>query len=209
MIQNTLKFLYMTAVSKQEFKVVMVGDSGVGKTSLVEKFYTGGFNESQNTTVGAAYVKALVSLNESTNVTLNIWDTAGQERFQSLIPLYLRNALGIIFVFDLSAQNSIQMLDSIYASLQDQLTDEMQILLCGNKVDLRDGNFELLPFTQWAQKHGTILMITSAKTGHGVKDLFFEIAARINNNLGKSMSNKTVDDIVGLTDEPKESNSCC
>ena len=88
-------------MTQREYKVVMVGDSGVGKTSLVEKFYSGGFNEAQHTTVGAAYVKCLVSLNDKTSVTLNLWDTAGQERFQSLIPLYLRNALGLIFVFDL------------------------------------------------------------------------------------------------------------
>ena len=194
--------------SKKEFKVVMVGDSGVGKTSLVEKFYSGGFNEQQHTTVGAAYVKALVQLDDATNVTLNLWDTAGQERFQSLIPLYLRNAFGIIFVFDLTGENQIQMLDTIYASLQDQLTDEIQILLCGNKVDLRD-DFDLGPFKAWAEKHGTTLMITSAKTGIGVKDLFFEIANKINKNAGKTMARRPVDDIVGLTEEPKEEKSGC
>lgn len=196
-------------MTQREYKVVMVGDSGVGKTSLVEKFYSGGFNESQHTTVGAAYVKCLVALNDKTNVTLNLWDTAGQERFQSLIPLYLRNALGIIFVFDLTGENSIHMLDSIYISLQDQLTDDIQILLCGNKVDLKDGDFDLEPFKQWAKKHGTSLMITSAKTGHGVNDLFFEIASRIYKNSGKSLSKRTVDDIVGLTDTPKEEKGCC
>jgi len=194
---------------QREFKVVMVGDTGVGKTSLIEKFYSGGFNENQHTTVGAAYVKCLVSLNDKTNVTLNLWDTAGQERFQSLIPLYLRNALGIIFVFDLTRANSIQMLDTIYQSLQDQITDEIQILLCGNKCDLKDSDINLAPFKQWATKHGTILLITSAKTGHGVKDLFFEIANRINKYTGNHVTRRTIDDIVGLTDESKKESGCC
>lgn len=196
-------------MSKAEYKVVMVGDTGVGKTSLVEKFYSGGFNDSQHTTIGAAYVKCLVDIDNNETVTLNLWDTAGQERFQSLIPLYLRNALGIIFVFDLTATNPLAMLDQLYDSLIDQLNEGIEILLCGNKVDLKEVDQEyLIQYIEWAQKHNTTLMITSAKTGRGVKELFVEIANRVHRNPHrKLLHNSTVESIVSPDEEPQK--SCC
>ncbi|EAY02788.1 small GTP-binding protein, putative [Trichomonas vaginalis G3] len=199
--------------SGREFKVVMVGDSGVGKTSLIEKFYTGGFNENQSTTIGSAYVKAHVNLDSDTDCTVNIWDTAGQEKFQSLVPVYLRNADGIIFVLDLTSEIALQTTDSLYHALSDQILEGMQLLLVGNKYDLVTTNLDIEPFKRWAEDHKTIFVTSSAKTGDGVTELFYEITRRIYNSPAEPISRRTVNQIVGLQDDSqkakKDKQGCC
>jgi small GTP-binding protein len=161
-----------------EYKIVMMGDGGVGKTSIVEKLHTGNFSQRVSPTIGAAYVRSVIELSDR-SITLSIWDTAGQEKFQSLVPLYIRNAHGVIFVFDVSAQNSLQELDSIYSAVQDQISRDMQVILCANKVDLVMGSLDLSEFKQWGSQHRMSLVRTSARTGEGVAELFVQLATQI------------------------------
>lgn len=197
---------------KRDFKIVMVGESGVGKTSIVEKFYSGEFNLNQSSTIGAAYLKASINLDADTVVGINIWDTAGQEKFQSLVPVYLQNADGVIFVLDLTSDNPLQSINATFRNISEQLTDTTQIILAGNKYDLIEEVIDFDPYKKWADDHQTIFVATSAKTGYGVKDLFFEITKKIYNSPAQTISRDTVNQIVGIHEERKEKpkeKGCC
>jgi small GTP-binding protein len=161
-----------------EFKIVMLGDSGVGKTSLIEKFYTGNFTSKSIPTIGAAFVRATISLANQC-VTLSIWDTAGQERFQSLAPLYVRDARGVVLVFDASTEGSLKDLDGFYLGVKDSLPMGTQLILCCNKMDLVPESFDTSDFVVWANERHMSLMRTSAKTGDGVTEMFTQLALDI------------------------------
>lgn len=191
-----------------EYKVVLVGDTGVGKTSLIERYYSGTFNEAQHTTVGAAYFRCVIEVSTKESIIINVWDTAGQERFHSLIPLYLRNTAGIIFVFDLSEkpEKSISMINKIYEGIQELITPDVNFILCGNKADLKEdlNSEDITPFKEWAEEHKTQLVFTSAKTGMGVNDLYLEIGTEIYKSL---IVNKQEEELVGVDNKDKK--RCC
>lgn len=197
--------------SQAEYKVVMLGDSGVGKTSLIDKFFLGVFENTVATTVDAAYIKKTIQL-ENQKVILSIWDTAGQERFQSLIPFYMRNARALVFVFDVTAQNSLQSLKLLYNSLNDQITPDMVGILCSNKIDLVDElHLDLTNFKEWANEHNMELVKTSAKTGQGVQELFKQVATLIieKGELGSDRSNTLLRNIVNDDPNQQKNSSCC
>jgi small GTP-binding protein len=130
-------------------------------------------------TVGAAHVKTAIQIPGRT-VTLNIWDTAGQEKFQSLMPLYIRNAHGLIFVFDVTCESPVERLATVYDSVDEQISSDMQLLLCANKVDLvLPSDLHLEVVEAWGQNHGMDMTQTSAFTGEGVLKMFAKIAEKI------------------------------
>ncbi|EAX89832.1 small GTP-binding protein, putative [Trichomonas vaginalis G3] len=145
-----------------EFKVVTVGDSGVGKTSLVKRFSDGVFTEGAATTIGAAYVKVDVVIANSP-ICLNIWDTAGQERFQSLIPLYLRSAQACIIVVDISQKDAVSNLNVLFENFKDILPQDICLVLAGNKKDLVP-DYDPTPLLGWADKNKMSCIFTSAKS---------------------------------------------
>jgi small GTP-binding protein len=197
--------------SAREFKVVMVGAGGVGKTSLVNKLSTGGFSAQSNPTIGAAYIRFSIQL-QTRSVTLNIWDTAGQEKFHSLVPLYMRNAHGLIFVFDISAEEPLQELDAIYDTVRDEMRPDTRAILCANKFDLVASTFDLAQYKNWGTEHGMELMRTSAKTGDGVLELFTQIATDIELYCAASRQ-KAADNVLNDICQPDraetEPSVCC
>jgi small GTP-binding protein len=160
-----------------DFKVVAVGDSGVGKTSIVLRYSTGGFSPTTQT-IGAAYVKCVVG-HDTGPITLNVWDTAGQEKFQSLIPLYLRSADACLIVFDATRSNNAQSLDKLYQYINDILGTNVYVVLCGNKYDLVTEDSDPEHIVDWASDRNMHYFKTSAKTGQGIDTLFYDIASAL------------------------------
>merc|ERR1712166_1489947 len=118
-----------------QFKLVLLGDSAVGKSSLVLRFVRGQFFEYQESTIGAAFLTQNVSLNDYT-VKFEIWDTAGQERYHSLAPMYYRGAAAAVVVYDITNADSFQRAKSWVKELQRQGSPNIVIALAGNKYDL-------------------------------------------------------------------------
>ncbi|KAL3345645.1 hypothetical protein AABB24_024547 [Solanum stoloniferum] len=118
-------------------KLVLLGDMGAGKSSLVIRFIKGQFLEFQESTIGAAFFSSTLAVNNAT-VKFEIWDTAGQERYHSLAPMYYRGAAAAIIVYDITSSDSFAKAKKWVQELQKQGNSNMIMALAGNKADLED-----------------------------------------------------------------------
>ena len=121
-----------------QFKSVLLGDSSVGKSSIVHRFVKDSFDELRESTIGAAFLSQTIRLEEDDQVIkFEIWDTAGQERYKSLAPMYYRNANAALVVYDITASDSLSKAQSWVEELKNKVGDvNLVICLVGNKVDI-------------------------------------------------------------------------
>jgi Ras-related protein Rab-5C len=163
-----------------QFKLVLLGESAVGKSSLVLRFVKDQFDDYRESTIGAAFLTQTVTLDDQTTVKFEIWDTAGQERYKSLAPMYYRNANCAVVVYDITQTASLEKARSWVRELQRQADPSIIIALCGNKTDLnarRQVSQE--EAKKYADEEGLMWGETSAKTGEGVSDIFTAIAKKL------------------------------
>ena len=156
----------------ENYKIVIIGDQHVGKTSILSKYKYETIEENYAPTVGIDFLTKNVFLEDKT-IRLIMWDTAGQERFKSLIPSYLKNAHSIILTFDITSKNSFNSLNKWLEDIKNNVQDSVFIVLCGNKIDLnnkRQVNFE--DAQKFAKDNDLVYIETSAITGDGIKKLF-------------------------------------
>ena len=154
------------------FRVVLIGDSSVGKTCIVNRFVNNQFREDELNTIGAMYENYKERRNGS-EVSLQIWDTAGQEKFKSLGPVYYRDAAAAILVFDLTNRQSFDNVSDWLKSFRTAAGDNALVVLVGNKNDLIVGDAAIeTQASDWATEKGFKFFSTSAKTGNGIVELF-------------------------------------
>jgi small GTP-binding protein len=156
------------------FKLVLLGDSGVGKTSIVQYFQHKTCSPSIDATVGASFLSREMAT-KSGPITLHIWDTAGQERYRSLISTYARDACGGLCIFDLSAAATFSTLDYWMRTFRECNNAESVVYAVGNKADLPRQVAED-EITQWATERSVSYFAVSAKAGVGIQQLFQAIA---------------------------------
>merc|ERR1712159_581852 len=162
-----------------QFKLVLLGDSAVGKSSLVLRFVRGQFFEHQESTIGAAFLTQTVCAEDRT-IKFEIWDTAGQERYHSLAPMYYRGAAAAVVVYDITNADSFARAKSWVKELQRQGSPSIVIALAGNKCDLASKRkVESSEASEYAKDNGLFFMETSAKTALNVEELFKAIAKKL------------------------------
>lgn len=129
----------MAAGQAHVFKVIVVGDSGVGKTNLLMRYTQEEFDLNHQSTLGVELSRVEQTI-DGDQVMVDFWDTAGQERFKALNPVYFRGAHGIILVYDITNQHSFRQLNSWYKIAKDNGCDPLKCvyMLVGNKNDLED-----------------------------------------------------------------------
>jgi len=162
------------------FKLVLLGDTAVGKSCLVVRFVNDEFFEFQEPTIGAAFLSQTVVLDDST-VKFEIWDTAGQERYRSLAPMYYRGAAAAIVVYDITNKESFNGAKSWVEELQGRDDRNIVIALVGNKTDLPQSlrMVEMEDARAYSEENDIMHLETSAKNANNVKELFFEIARKL------------------------------
>uniref|UniRef100_A0A182YAK1 Uncharacterized protein n=1 Tax=Anopheles stephensi TaxID=30069 RepID=A0A182YAK1_ANOST len=171
----------MATRKKALLKVIVLGDSSVGKTSLMNQYVNKRFSNQYKATIGADFLTKEVVIDERV-VTMQIWDTAGQERFQSLGVAFYRGADCCVLVYDTTAPNTFKNLESwrdeflIQASPRDP--DHFPFVVLGNKIDLENRAVSTKRAQQWClTKNDIPYFETSAKEGINV-DLAFQTIAK-------------------------------
>jgi small GTP-binding protein len=154
------------------FRVVLIGDSSVGKTSLVKRFLHNEFSLNETNTIGASY-ETYTEVRDGFSMELQIWDTAGQEKFKSLGPIYYREASAAIAVFDLSNAATFEALSGWIDNFRSVAGADALVVVVGNKLDLVDlQKVTLEEAEQWCGNHEFGFVAASAKTAAGVADVF-------------------------------------
>ncbi|BEI96896.1 hypothetical protein CcaverHIS631_0204850 [Cutaneotrichosporon cavernicola] len=166
-------------VRTASFKLVLLGESAVGKSSLVLRFVRNEFSDFRESTIGGTSLGCRLG---STNIKFEIWDTAGQERYKSLAPIYFRNANAAIVVYDITQppEGSFDKAKAWVRELKRQADPSIVIMLVGNKADMtsqRKVPRELA--AEFARDEDLLFAEASAKTGDGVQDFFMEIAHKL------------------------------
>ena len=154
-----------------KFKILVLGDSSVGKTTLLLKYVDGYFPTLYVATIGVEFKTKKINVN-GIDITLQIWDTAGQERFRSVTKSFLKGADGIIYVYDVTNKESFDNLKTWINTAEESITDFKKIII-GNKIDIEDKkkvSTEMLE--KFCEKQDLKGLETSAKNGTNVNEMF-------------------------------------
>jgi small GTP-binding protein len=166
-------------MSKREHhKVVLLGGSGVGKSSIAMRYVRDVFFECNESTIGAAFLTMPVS-HEGREISLDIWDTAGQERYSSLAPMYYRGASAAVVVYDITSAESLNQAKRWVREVQGAVED-CAIVLVGNKLDL--DSLREIPTqdaASYAEERALEHIEVSAKSSLGVRDIFGKVLAKL------------------------------
>ena len=197
-------------LSSSDNKVIFVGLSGVGKTSLVQRRVSETFNQFQEATIGAAYTTINEEIDNDTKISFGVWDTAGQERYDSLTPLYFRGSRVVVVVFDLSKCDSFEKAKYWLENIKDKYGEYIEgYILVGTKCDLHESRKVTVEEAHnLAEKYGTHYYETSAYTGECINDLFKQIALIIY-NAPPLFETIDINDAIKLTGSPKPGRENC
>jgi small GTP-binding protein len=181
-------------------KIVLIGDSGVGKTCIISRFVSGDYNKNMNSTDGASYAtKKLVLPKLKTSINLDIWDTAGQERYKSLTKFFYKDAAMIIMVYDVTLKTSFDNLKEYWYREVQELSEKNFVLgIAGNKSDLYEREqVSEKEAREYAKSINAVFGLTSAQNNTGIEQLFEDIGMKFlepnfqekmeENNKGKNM----------------------
>jgi Ras-related protein Rab-1A len=165
------------------FKMLIIGDSGVGKSSLMNRFSDNVFSETYINTIGVDFKIRTIDINGKI-IKMQIWDTAGQERFRTIVSSYYRGAHGIMIVFDITDRESFTNVAMWYEEVKKYAIPNVKTMLIGNKADFNTKRqVEYTEAKEYADSMNMTYFETSAKTALNVETAFFELATMLRNNV--------------------------
>ena len=199
-------------------QLLVIGDTSVGKTSLITRYTNGTFKEEYLATVGLDFYSKEEIINNKT-INIKIWDTAGQERFKALTQSYFRNAEGVMLAYDVTKSESYDNLKDWIASIKKNLEGKnifLPLIIVGNKIDMEESReVDKETAEKFATENNYKYFETSAKTGEGVDEAVRNLVNQVLNNnqideqkieARKSMQLKEQDNNEG---EVKKKKGCC
>ena len=190
----------------QEIKVILLGNTTVGKTSLIIKYIKNEFSFNYLQTLGLDFKQKIFKMKNGKDIRLRIFDTAGQERFKSVSFSFIKKANGIILLYDIGNKNSFEAVDSWMESIKDNADKKIPIILVGNKCDINDEKRKVT--FEEGEKKGKEFQIpffeTSCKDGINVKEVFERI---VNDIILKK--NQTLRGELKLFEDSIKKKNCC
>lgn len=161
------------------FKLLLIGDSGVGKTSILFKFSEDTFSPAFISTIGIDFKIRTITV-DGKKIKLQVWDTAGQERFRTITTAYYRGAMGIMLVYDVSNMKSFENISNWIRNIEMHATSDVELMILGNKCDIADKRqVSKERGEQLALQHSIKFMETSAKANINIEDAFTTLARDI------------------------------
>ncbi len=194
------------------FKLLIIGESGVGKTCLLLQFTEGSFTTNHLTTIGIDFKIKIINLEEK-QIKLQIWDTAGQERFRTITKTYYKGAHGIILTYDVTDENSFKNVRNWVKQIEQNAQTNVCKVLVGNKCDREDRKVSYEEGAKLAKEFNMQFFETSAKSNYNVNETFTFLTKEILNSQCKdkdSQSNTiSIDNKKDNSKSIKDNKKCC
>ena len=197
------------------FKLVLIGDSGVGKTNILSRYIKNEFSYSSKSTVGVEFGSKIIKTNDKL-IKIQIWDTAGQERYKSITSAYYKGAKGALVVYDTTQKSSFENVDKWMTEIKERGSPDIKIMLVGNKIDLVDEReVKREEGLSKAKNYEIPMMEASALDSTNVKEAFFDLLKEMYKDLSKKIdivenqNDKGREGIQLETTEEKTKKGCC
>ena len=191
----------MTSNYNLIFKIVLIGDSNVGKTNILSKYLQNEFNPDSKATVGVEFGSKTININNNV-IKAQIWDTAGTEKYRSITNAYYKGAKGAFVVYDISRKTSFNNIDKWLFDLKNNGDENINIILVGNKIDLENDRDVT---TEEGEKKAILnkasFIETSAKNGNNIEKAFNLMIENVYENFKKENENKENIDLNGINKE--------
>ncbi len=196
----------MTSEPSNIFKILTIGESGVGKTCILRRFVEDKFLKNHLATIGIDFKTKTLNINNQ-EIKLKIWDTAGQERFRNITTQYYKGADGIVLVYDVTEEASFDKIkDWMDQILSNTNKDEICLILLGNKCDKEDRSISYEQGKTLANELQVNFFETSAQTGQNIKDAFETLTADIMKKKKIGGDNNNID---LKKNKKKKDSDCC
>ena len=154
------------------FKLILIGDSGVGKTNILNRYINNEFSLASQSTVGVEFGSKIIKKNDK-SIKLQIWDTAGQERYKSITTAYYKGSKGALVVYDISRKSTFENVDKWIGELKTNGNKDVRIILVGNKADLEDKRqIQTDEVAKKAEQYNIAFCETSALDGRNIEHAF-------------------------------------
>ena len=191
-------------------KLILVGDSGVGKTNILSKYLKNNFDPDSKATVGVEFGTKNIEI-DNKKIKVQIWDTAGQERYKSITSTYYKGAKGAFIVYDITRKSTFDNIDKWIGDLKNNGDENMIVYLVGNKSDLNDmREVRKDEAMTKSEKYNITFSETSALYGDNIHKIFQDLMEKVyinfyrNTNINKD---KEINKGVDLNEESKENNN--
>ena len=193
-------------IKESVYKVLLLGDTNVGKTCFLFKYTDNTFHENHIATIGLDYRVKKIKLKNGKEISLQIWDTAGQDRFRAITKNYYKGAHGIVLIYDITNNQTFENVSKWVNQIHEEVSLNVVIFLAGNKIDLeekREISYEI--GEKLAKELGCTFFEASAKTGVNIDEIFNELAESLDVIYGKNIEKQT----QNLRHDGKETKKKC
>ena len=200
-------------------KVVLLGESAVGKTSIITRFVENKFKQDTMSSLSANFVSKKIDLGNNKSIKFDIWDTAGQEKYRALAKIFYQDSKIVILVYDITNKNSFNELKNYwYEKVKENSSSDVIFAIAGNKCDLYEKEeVEKTEGEKFAKEIGAIFHETSALNSNGINELFTDIAMKFsspnvssdNNSVENNKEDKHKLTLSNSKDNVKKGKICC